>query len=105
MKSVTGIVRITINNVVVEVVSRSDCGKLFHAVGPATEKALEPMSVFVRGTYVVKTRIIHYTHYFYLVISSIYTSRLFLTCLPVYKRLHSSFCCYSRFKHSKMFTV
>ena len=37
--------------VAVEVVSRSDCGRLFHALGPATEKALEPMSVvLVRGT-------------------------------------------------------
>ena len=26
------------------------CGRLFHAVGPATEKALEPIRVLVRGT-------------------------------------------------------
>ena len=30
--------------------SRSDYGRLFHAVGPATEKALEPIRVLVRGT-------------------------------------------------------
>ena len=36
--------------VAVEVVSCSDCGRLFDALGPATEKALEPMSVLVRGT-------------------------------------------------------
>jgi len=36
--------------VAVDVVSRSDCGKLLHALGPATEKALEPISVLVRGT-------------------------------------------------------
>ena len=29
--------------VAVEVVSHSDCGRLFHDLGPATEKALEPM--------------------------------------------------------------
>jgi len=28
---------------------RIDCGRLFHAVGPATEKALEPIRVLVRG--------------------------------------------------------
>jgi len=36
-------------NVVVEVMSRSDCGKkrkLFHALGPATVNALEPMMCF-----------------------------------------------------------
>ena len=27
---------------------RIDCGRLFHAVGPATEKALEPIRVLVR---------------------------------------------------------
>ena len=32
--------------VAVKVVSRSDCGRLFHALGPATEKALEPVVVF-----------------------------------------------------------
>ena len=26
-----------------------DCGRLFNAVGPATEKALEPTRVFVHG--------------------------------------------------------
>ena len=36
--------------VAVEVVSRSNCGRLLHALGPAAEKALEPMSVLVRGT-------------------------------------------------------
>ena len=36
--------------IAVEVMSRSDCRRLFHALGPATEKALEPMSVLVRGT-------------------------------------------------------
>jgi len=30
-------------NVAVNVESRSDCGRLFYALGPATEKALEPM--------------------------------------------------------------
>ena len=30
--------------------SRIDCGRLFQAVGPATEKALEPIKVLVRGT-------------------------------------------------------
>ena len=34
--------------VAVDVVSHSDCGRLFHALGPATEKALEPMSVLVQ---------------------------------------------------------
>jgi len=28
---------------------RIDCGRLFHAVGPATETALEPIRVLVRG--------------------------------------------------------
>jgi len=37
-------------NVIVEVLSHSDCGKLFHALGPAAKKALEPMSVLVRST-------------------------------------------------------
>ena len=31
--------------VAVDVVSRSDCGRLFHALGPATEKALEPIII------------------------------------------------------------
>jgi len=36
--------------VAVEVVSRSYCGRLFHALGPATEKALKPMTVLIRDT-------------------------------------------------------
>ena len=31
--------------------SRVGCGRLFHAVGPDTEKALEPILVLVRGKF------------------------------------------------------